>query len=484
MRTTPRWALPLIFLAFAMAILRIGLLVGHTPLLALANSFDQARYSGCFDLYPDRPDFIRPDTNSPDAPFSFYAFRKNPVPLCYLSTDLALQSVVAAGFRADQAWTGAERFDVRWLGWLRLLSLLGICALFCRAWWKRGVWGAAVGNALAFALVLADPANTVYFSTFYAEATALFSLFVLLNLVVLWQDDTANARKILALALVAMALSVSKIQHLALPLALAGVILIHGRLARARWPWQGFALLAGAVLGCLVQFAQLGRDDPMMVSIRSYNRADVVFTALLPHVEDPAATLARLGLPEHCVAYIGKSAWQLPGIAEDICPGIGKIGRGAIVAELLRQPAAAMRLAGSGFGALHPWVAPNLGLVEGEILGTLPPAFFTLSRPLEDLPLLRYVLFVLPLLIAPFAFRRRDRLATFTLLVATLGPATLGVILLGDGLADVPKQGHLIFNADLLWCVVALPALMMARRKATSVDALRGRYVLDSSTGA
>jgi hypothetical protein len=484
MRTPPRWALPVIVIAFAIAILRIGMLVGHSPLLALANSYDQARYSGCFDLYPDRPDFIRPDTNSPEAPFSFYSFRKNPVPLCYLSTDLALQAVVATIFRADQAWTGADRFDVRWLGWLRLATLATLCALLCRAWWKRGIWAAALGNALAFALVLADPANTVYFSTFYAEATALFALFVLLNLVVLWQDDAATAKKVLGLAAVAMALAASKIQHLALPLALAAVVLIHGRLARSRWQWQGLALLAGAIVGCLVQFGQLGRDDPMMVSIRSYNRADVVFTALLSHVQDPAATLSRLGLPERCIAYVGKPAWQLPGVAEDVCPGIGEVGRGAIVAELLRQPAAAMRLAGSGFGAMHPWLAPNLGLVEGEILGGLPQEFFTLSRPLEAAPLLRYALFALPLLLAPLAIRRRDRLATFTLLVAALGPATLGVILLGDGLADVPKQAHLIFNADLLWCVVALPALALSRRKAPSHDALGPSYVLDASNGA
>jgi hypothetical protein len=484
MRTTPRWALPVIFLAFAVAILRIGMLVGYTPLLALANSYDQARYSGCFDLYPDRPDFIRPDTNSPEAPFSFYSFRKNPVPLCYLSTDLVLQSAVVAGFRIDQAVTGAERFDVRWLGWLRLSCLSILCALLCRAWWKRGIWGAALGNALAFALVLADPANTIYFSTFYAEAAALFMLFVLLNLVALWQDDAPNAKKMAGLAVIAMALSVSKIQHLALPLALAAVMLVHGYFARRRWHWQGLALLTGAVLGCLVQFVQLGRADPLMVSIRSYNRADVVFTALLPHVQDPAATLQRLGLPERCVAYIGKPAWQLPGIAEEVCPGIGDVGRGAIVVELLRQPATAMRLAGSGFGALHPWLAPNLGIVEGEILGRLPPEFFTLSRPLEALPLLRYVLFALPLLLAPFAFRRRDRIATFTLLVAALGPATLGVILLGDGLADVPKQGHLIFNADLLWCVIALPALLMSRRSAVSGKSRRADYVLDGSNGA
>lgn len=458
----PRWCLPLILLALALGALRGALFLGHAPLLALANSYDQARYSGCFDLYPQRADFIRPDTNSPEAPLRWYAFRRNPVPLCYLSSELLPQAAVVAAFHADRALSGATHLDVRWMGALRLGLLLAMTAGFCRAWWRRGEPAAALANALALPLVLLDPANTLYCSTFYAEATALFALYALVNLVLLWHDAAPSRTRRALLALAALALATSKMQHLALPLALALAVLVHARLTASRWSWQGLALLAGAVLGLALQFAQLLRGDELMASIRSSNRANVVFTALLPHVADPAATATRLGLAPDCLTYVGKPAWQLPGLAETVCPGIAGVGRLAVARELLREPPALLRLAGSALAALRRWQAPGLGVVEGAVMGELPADVASLDRPLAASPLLRRLLFAGPLLGLPFAMRRRGRLAQFAVLVATLLPATLAVIVLGDGLADVPKQGHLIFNACLAWWLL-LPAALAAR---------------------
>jgi len=80
---------------------------------------------------------------------------------------------------------------------------------------------------------------------------------------------------------------------------------------------------------------------------------------------------------------------------------------------------------------------------------------------LSALPPLRALLFGGPF--ATFAvllwhrrWRAWPRLLTLTVLtvVATLG--TLTVTVLGDGLADVAKQGHLIYNAALTWWIAAL----------------------------
>ncbi|MBL8301018.1 MAG: hypothetical protein JNN30_21965 [Rhodanobacteraceae bacterium] len=451
---TPRLVLILIATLLTLGLLRAIPLLTHTPLLAIANSFDQARYTGCFDLFPDRPASIRPDENSPNAPFEFYRFQSNPVALCYGSSELLSQAAVVSLYKMQQSY-GTQRHSVRWLGALRLTVLSVLAALFCLTWYRRGLWPAALANAAVFALVLTDPSNTLYFSTFYAEASALLAAYALFNLILLYAQETPSARGSILLALTALALATSKIQHLVLPLCLAVGVLLLGRWHLRRWPWQGWALLAGAIVGCTLQVAQLQRADAMMSSIRSYNRANLVFTGLLPAVSDPRETLRRLGLPASCVAHSGKSAWQLPGLAEDICPGMENLGRADVVAELLREPAALLRFFGNGLAVLNPWLPRNLGHVEGAVLGKLPAQFASWNSPLDREAWLRYLLFALPLLAAPLALLRKDRYALFGLLAALLLLTTFGITIFGDGLADVAKQGHLIFNTVLGFACVS-----------------------------
>lgn len=473
-----RALLPLVILAIGVALLRALPLLAHTPLLAIANSFDQARYTGCFSVFPDRPPQIRPDENSPNAPFEHYRFLDNPVRLCYGSSELLLQGVTAAIFGAEEL-AGVERHSVRWIGFLRFALITALVLAFCRTWWKRGQPLVALANAAVFALVLTDPSDTMYFNTFYAEATALTAAYALFNLVLLQHGRESTTRGAVLLALGALLLATSKIQHLLLPTVLALVVLAYGRWhsggwRQGRWPWQGWALLTGAAVGALFQFAQLSRDDLMMASIRSYNRTDVIFTGLLPAVSDPKATLARLGMPERCAEHSGKAAWQMPGLGEDVCPGIEKLGRFRILAEFLREPAAGVRFIVSGVTLVNPWLPRNLGHVEGEILGKLPAPFVTLSGVLDRTPWLRNGLYALPFIAALFALRRHRATAfepsehidagggfgLYALLTAALMLATFGITLAGDGLADVAKQGHLVINAALVFVVAGAVALV------------------------
>ncbi len=89
------------------------------------------------------------------------------------------------------------------------------------------------------------------------------------------------------LALVAFALAASKLQHMLLPLAFAVTILVLDRVRLKRTTWRAFALTLGALLGAYFQFVQTERHGLMIDTIRQYNRADVVFTALVPLADDP-----------------------------------------------------------------------------------------------------------------------------------------------------------------------------------------------------
>jgi hypothetical protein len=446
----------IVVVLFAIGVLRIVTLLAHEPLVALANSFDQARYTGCFDLFPDRPAAVRPDENSPAAPYEAFRFQRNPTPLCYGSSELIVQAVAVALYRIDAMLGGGDVHSVRVVAALRFALLLAIALALTRAWLRRGDRTAALANAAVFALLLADPSNTVYFATLYAEATALLSLYLLIGLLVLWWGETMTRTRAVSLAFAALLLATSKIQHLALPLAIAIATLAFGRLHARRWPWQGAALLAGALVGATMQFAQLARDDSMMRSIRSYNRADVVFTGVLPAVGDPEAVIGRLGMPAHCIEHVGKRAWQLPDLAELVCPGIERVGRADLVGVFAREPLALMRFVGGGIAALDAWLPRGLGFVADRSFARLPAAFATSSTPLERSPALRYGLFVLALIAGALAWYRDDPFALVARAGATTMLATLAVTLVGDGLADVAKQGHLVFNAALAVVVVGV----------------------------
>src|SRR5215471_1504380 len=64
------WLAAALVLCLVAGLLRVVPLLTHEPLVALANSYDEVRYTACFDLYPDRADAVEPTQNSPEAPYS------------------------------------------------------------------------------------------------------------------------------------------------------------------------------------------------------------------------------------------------------------------------------------------------------------------------------------------------------------------------------------------------------------------------------
>ena len=466
---SPR-VLPALVALWLLASLRVALLWAHDPLLAYANSYDQTRYTSCFQFHPDRPEEVAPQQNSPQAPFAKYRFIANDDPMCYWSSELLFGGATALAWHLGEAFGGSEVHDVRLVGALRWLSLLGLSITLSLAWLRRGETRIAVAHAALLPLLFADPGNTLYLDTFYAEWSALLAAYALCALVQLWHGMPCSRRRFALLALAAFALATAKIQHLLLPLALAAVVLVSDRLQRRRIGWRAAALLFGASAGFGLQLVQLQRDGPMIDAIDQYNRADVVFTALLPFADDPGALLNELGIDPRCAIYSGHRAWQFPDMPERICSGLATFDRGTQLATLLRHPRIALRLAGHGVLALDPWIAQNLGVIEGREFATLPLRQPSIGHALQAQAWLQLMLLALPLPGALLMLARRGpghrgRALEGTAMVLVVMLGTLAVVVLGDGLADVAKQGHLVVNAALAWLVVvALAGRPVPRR--------------------
>ncbi|GAA0711039.1 hypothetical protein [Dokdonella soli] len=433
----------------------------HDPLYAYANSYDQTRYTNCFHFYPDRPAEVPPQRNSPQAPFAKYRFIASGDPMCYWSSELAFTGATAAIWKIGEALGAGEVHDVRWIGALRWLALLALSVALSLAWLRRGDTRAALANAALLPLLFADPGNTLYLDTFYAEGTALLTAYALFALALLWRDEVRSRRRFALLALVAFLLATSKIQHLLLPLGLAFVVIVLDRVRLGRISWRAAALGVGAFAGFWLQFVQLHRDGAMMDAIDQYNRADVVFTALVPFADDPRALLTELGIDPECAIYSEHHAWEFPDLPERVCTGLVNFNRGLELRTLLRHPDIALRLAGHGVLGLDPWIAKNLGQVEGGEFATMPSSVPSLGRLLHANPLVQLAILVLPLLamlallLRP-GLRAGSRALDYAALTVATMLATFVITVLGDGLADAAKQGHLVVNAALAWLVVAV----------------------------
>jgi hypothetical protein len=269
-------------------------------------------------------------------------------------------------------------------------------------------------------------------------------------------------------------------QHMLLPLAIAAVILLLDRVRLGRTTWRVAAVTCGALLGAYFQFVQTTRQGPMMDTIRQYNSADVVFTALLPFADDPRALLAEIGIDPGCAIYNGKRAWQLPDLPERACRGLVNFTRGKELGVLMHHPTIAARLFVHGIPALDPWIAEDIGHVEGGQFEKVPTSMPSIGRVLHAVPAIQFVVLGLPLLalmallVRPGA-RTGSTWLDATALAVTVMVATLVVTLLGDGLADTGKQGHLVVNAALAWLIGGLIMCIPKGRSAAATAQDRGQ---------
>ncbi|MEO8460310.1 MAG: hypothetical protein ABI451_07260, partial [Dokdonella sp.] len=123
-----------------------------------------------------------------------------------------------------------------------------------------------------------------------------------------------------------------------------------------------------------------------------------------------------------------------------------------------------IHLAGGLVEDQNPWIAQNIGQVEGKILGEIPPMIPSIGRLLRAAPMLQWAILALPflglLVIGARHWRSGSPSLDYTAMTCALMHVTLTITLLGDGLADTAKQGHLIVNAALAYLIVGTVVLI------------------------
>lgn len=461
---------------------RAALLVGHEPLLGYANQYDMIRSSACIGFYPDLPE-ARRYAATPEAPLPVYRTGSRRPDICYLSSEIFLDTAAATVSR----WASgdSQALPLRAVGYVKL-ALLAIAALLI-AWALHRNPGAAIFHGLVVAFIVGDPVVTLWMNTLYTEFAAIWGLYVAvaaLATLALTERGRYVMAALLALALVALAFS--REQFALLPPVLVVVA----------WPWLWYrsrhlavASLGVAIVSAMVSFGLVPRAD----DVRKVNRTDTYLGLLVPASVNPEGALQRLGLPAHCAAMIGVN-WYAQGgeDARETCPEVFRVSSVAFLAFARDEPRVLARAMARVMPSLQQVSPSYFGAVAGERgvrLEAFPPYLLSpLHVAFVHLPQVVFVvllacgLMVGPVaLVGALAWGRPSRAEHGTgLLVAMLLGLVMGyafaTTVFGDGLAESARHflpGSLALAAACGGALVALPILVARWRAAPRQGALQ-----------
>lgn len=445
----------LVWIFLTIALLRGAFLIGSDPLLALANNYDMIRVQACMDAYPARDASIPPAAGNYEAPLSRYHFVREVGAPCFVTSQVFFAWAAWPGMWVEQALRADSTFSIRWIGavqWACWMLLAFCCVRRLLSVQRTDL---ALGYSAMQTIVLADPGNTLYLNTFYSEASAIFFLQALLAgiVLVLASRKPISNGLMAAIVVVTALLVLAKIQHLLLPLVILGALLLV-RLMQGGVPTRLLISMgAGFLFGAAAQFIHMNSSDT--AGIRAANVVDTLFMSMLPQATSPEALLARLGLPESCVAQAGQN-WYTPGMAERrLCAEVANVSHPALMRELAADPLLALRGLRAGVQHMRPWIPDHLGVIEGVSLAKLPASVPSLSRWLDRWALSAFevLLFALPVLGLIFvSLRRTEKYMPTNAIVLSLCCIPIFVMttaVFGDGYVELSKHGQLAFPAML-----------------------------------
>jgi hypothetical protein len=510
----PAWATRLLRgLAWTLLVagsVRMLLLVLHRPVLGYADNYDFVRMYAGFDLWP--ADAAR-GYGSPPAPLRRLAFAHFGRDGSLYSSEMLLIGPAVGLMRVVNWVAPGTLFDLRAIGFCQALVLILISAHYCRRFLAAGQLAAALLLSLAFALLVADPINTLYLNTLYTDTAAwVFAWFaVLASAHLLLEGMSAGRLAVWAVALVL--LGTSKVQHVATALALGGSLLGATWIAGRKFPRRLTIALGGAGVAMLaVTWVNFSRPDGYLVNLARCNITNTVLGGILPLSKHPQQALATLGLPPTAAPFIGKSAYEIP--SPHPCPELFNVSRTRLLRLFWREPRLVGRMVRKGLVVIGAEPGglrySSVGCVEDTAFAVAPNwSLNRLYQPLSPrqrravvlLPLLLMVYYAFRALMTPCSPCERGAggeaasggstlpiLATIVAACCVAGYASLALTILGDGYSDYVRHNHVALNlllavnllaaGHLAWSVagrwMATPAMVPTSQRQSG----RGRMVL------
>lgn len=317
-------------------------IVGHQlffrPIVGLADNGDYARVTDHLRLASELP---ASETAGPGDRYFLYVVRRfrsaSPGGRRNASSEILLGAVARL---AALPFSRRGEFDLRWMGAVHALALLGAAILFWRKASRHLPAGAAVAAGAFAVFAFTDVGYAAPLNSFYTQEASLVFLFWAAAFAAACLDDGGRRAWPIAGYFAAAVLFVaSKPQEAAqsVPLALFGAYLAR-RPGRRGMAAAGAALLLAAAGALFLGTRGNGRFQEDMLY-------KVVFYEILPRSPDPAGDLRALGLDPAAERYSGTttrgsdSPFRNPGVHASLFP---KLGYGALLRFYLERPARAV----------------------------------------------------------------------------------------------------------------------------------------------
>lgn len=457
-RSHPKQILGLLVVTLLfVGLLRLWTFILHEPLLAYANNYDMIRIQSCHQIWP-ADGILPPGAQSYGAPLEEYQrFRAPGIGQCFPSSELVFTTPVANWYSLADDPENSSDISIRQFGIFRGLLVSGLFLWAIAVFWIRQGVSSSIALSLFWATLATDPANLLYFNTFYTEFSALFFSWTLVITLAYLLHQSDRPLPYIFSSVAALGLALSKFQHLLLPVALTGgfliAVIIRHRAIRLAIPrWILFPILA-AFAGLSIQAYWGAVSAPETVN--QANTTNLVLDSALPVAEEKAWLVEVFGLPPHCVKASGIS-WYTPGVpANHPCPEVFNISRWKLLQAMASRPSFGIDFIAGAVARTSKWITPIVGQVAGKNLATVSSYKWTVNEIFLLLPdWFFYGVFILSCGLSLFGFywlftsHGGDRAILYGLIwLSGIGALeVVAVALIGEGYMDFVKHTHLYWN--------------------------------------